>query len=117
MTAFNTARTLRRMFDDTAYLDRPAPRFAPPKVLALVFTRGLFIELVPGSNFPGWIFWPGRSALASRFLDFCPAFAFARWRALALVMSSSPFQVALWNKAETITARFLLTRGSDTLLC
>lgn len=39
------------------------------------------------------------------------------WRALALVMSSSPFQVALWNKAETITARFLLTRGSDTLLC
>jgi hypothetical protein len=29
----------------------------------------------------GWL------ALASRFLAFCPAFAFARWRALALVMS------------------------------
>jgi hypothetical protein len=35
--------------------------------------------------------------LASRFLAFCGAFAFARWRDLALVMSSSPFQVALSN--------------------
>jgi hypothetical protein len=78
-------------FNGTAYLDRAAPRFALEKFLALAFTRGPFIELAPGSNCPGWIFWPGRSALASRFLAFCPAFAFARWRALALVMSSSPF--------------------------
>ncbi len=91
MTAFNTARTLRRMFDGTAYLERAAPRFAVAKFLTLAFTRGLFIELAPGSNCPDWIFWPGRSALASRFLAFCAAFAFARWRALALVMSSSPF--------------------------
>lgn len=83
MTAFNTTRTLRRMFDGTAYLDRAAPRFAPAKFLALVFTPGPFIELAPGSNCPGWIFWPGQSALASRFLAFCAAFAFARWRALA----------------------------------
>ncbi len=80
-----------------AYLDRTAPRFATAKFLVLAFTRGPFIELAPGLNCPGWIFWPGRSALASRFLAFCPAFAFARWRALALVMSSLPFQVALWN--------------------
>ena len=84
-------------FNGTAYLDRAAPRFAPENFRVLAFTRGPFIELAPGSNRPGWIFWPGRSALASRFLAFCPAFAFARWRALALVMSSSPFQVALWN--------------------
>jgi hypothetical protein len=32
--------------------------------------------------------------LASRFPVFRAAFAFARWRALALVMSSSPFKVA-----------------------
>ncbi len=91
MTAFNTTRTLRRMFNGTAYLDRAALRLAPAKFLGLAFTRGLFLELAPGSNCPCWIFWPGRSALASRFLAFCAAFAFARWRALALVMSSSPF--------------------------
>ncbi len=91
MIAFNTTRTLRRMFNGTAYLDRGAPRFAPAKFLMLAFTRGLFIEPGPGSNCPGRIFWPGRSALASRFLAFCAAFAFARLRALALVMSSSSF--------------------------
>jgi hypothetical protein len=58
---------------------------------------GLLIEPDPGSNFPGRICWPGWSALASRFLAFCAAFAFARWRALALVMSSSPFQDLIWN--------------------
>ena len=79
------------MFDGTTYLDRAAPRFAPAKFLALVFTRRRFIEPGPGSNCPGWIFWPGRSALASRFPAFWAAFAFARWRALALVISSSPF--------------------------
>ncbi len=97
MSTFNIARTLRRMFDGSAYLDRAAPRFAPAKFLASGFTRGLFIELAPGSNCPGRISWPGRSALASRFLAFCAAFAFARWRALALVISSWPFSVALWN--------------------
>ncbi len=91
MTAFNTTRTLRRMFNGTAYLDRAAPRFTLAKFLVLAFTRGPFIELAPGSNCPGRIFWPGRSALATRFLAFCAAFAFARWRALALVMSSSPY--------------------------
>ena len=35
-----------------AYLDRAAPRFAPAKFLVLAFARGLFIELVPGSNRP-----------------------------------------------------------------
>ncbi len=81
------------MSNGTAYLDRAAPRFALAKFLALGFTRGLFIELAPGSNCPGRIFWPGRSASASAsgFLAFRAAFAFARWRALALVMSSSPF--------------------------
>ena len=87
MTAFNTTRTLRRILNDTAYLDRAAPRFALEKFLALTFMRGLFIELAPGSNCPGWIISPGRSALASRFLAFCAAFALARRRALALVMS------------------------------
>ena len=43
MTAFNTTRTLRRMFNGKAYLDRVAPRFAPAKFLALAFTRGLLI--------------------------------------------------------------------------
>jgi hypothetical protein len=85
------------MLNGTAYLDRAAPRFAPAKFLALAFTPRPFIEPAPGSNCPGRIFWPGRSALAFRFLAFCPAFAFARRRALALVMSSSPFQVALWH--------------------
>jgi len=97
MTAFNSTRNWRRVFDGAAYLERAAPRFAPAKFLVLAFTRGLFIELVPGSNCPGWIFWPGRSALASRFLAFCAAFAFARCRALALVMSPSSFLVASWN--------------------
>ena len=55
-TAFNTTRTLRTMFNGRAYLDRAAPRFAPAKFLALAFTRGLFIELAPGSNCPGRIF-------------------------------------------------------------
>jgi len=91
ITAFNTTRTLRRSFNRTAYLERAAPRFAPPKFLVLAFTTGPFIEPDPGSNCPGRIVWPGRSALASRFLAFCAAFAFARWRDLALVMSSSPF--------------------------
>ena len=91
MTAFNTTRTSRTMFNGTAYRDRAAPRFAPAKFLTLAFTRGPFIELAPGSNCPGWILWPGRSAPASRFLDFSAAFAFARWRAFALVMSSSSF--------------------------
>ena len=95
MTAPNTTRTLRRMFYGAAYLDRAAPRCVLAKVLALAFTRGLFIELAPGSNCPGRIFWPGRSASAPRFLGFWAAFAFARCRALALVMSSSPFYVAL----------------------
>lgn len=85
------------MFNGTAYLERAAPRFATAKFLVLAFLPGLFIELAPGSNCPGRIFWPGRSAVASRFLVFCAAFAFARRRALALVMSSSPFQVAWWN--------------------
>ena len=89
-TVFNTTRTLRRMLNGTAYLDRAAPRFTLVKFFTLAFMRGLFIEFGPGSNCPGWIIWSGRSALASRFLAFCAAFAFARWRALALVMSSSP---------------------------
>jgi hypothetical protein len=87
----------RPIYGGTAYLDRAAPRLAPAKFLVLAFAPGPFIELAPGSNCPGRIFWPGRSALASRFLTFCAAFAFARWRALALVMSSPPFNFALWN--------------------
>jgi hypothetical protein len=83
-------------FAGETYLDRAAPRLAPEKFLALVFMPGPFIEPAPGSKCPGWIGWSGRSALDSRFLVFCADFAFARWRALALVMSSSPFQVALW---------------------
>jgi hypothetical protein len=85
-TAFDTTRTLRKIFDGTAYLDRAAPRLASAKFLTLAFTRGPFIELAPGSNFPGRVCWPAGSALDSRFLPFCAAFAFARWRALALVM-------------------------------
>jgi hypothetical protein len=83
------------LFAGETYLDRAAPRLAPEKFLALVFMPGPFIEPAPGSKCPGWIGWSGRSALDSRFLDFCADFAFARWRALALVMSSSPFQIAL----------------------
>ncbi len=85
------------MSNSTAYLDRADPRLVREKFLELKFMAGLFIEPDPGSNWPGRICWPGRSALASRFLAFCTAFAFARWRALALVMSSSPFQVSLWD--------------------
>ena len=96
-TAFDTSRTLRRMLNGTSYLDRGAPRFTPAKVMVFTFLPGPFIELVPWSNCPGSIFWPGRSALAFRFLAFCAAFAFARWRALALVMSSSPLEVLLWG--------------------
>ncbi len=50
MTAFNTTRTLRRMFNGTDYLDRAAPRFAPAKFLALAFTPAFVIgdTLVPG---------------------------------------------------------------------
>ena len=91
MTAFNTTRTLRRMFNATAYLDRAAPRFAPARFLVLALYLGLDIELFLGSNRPGRIVGAGWSALAARFLAFCAAFAFARWRALALVMLSSPF--------------------------
>jgi len=79
------------MFDGPAYLDRAAPRFAPAKFLAWVFVFGPFIEPDPGSNFPGRIFGAGRLASAFRFLVFCAAFAFARRRAFALVMSASPF--------------------------
>jgi len=62
-------------------------------VLALAI--GLDIEFDPGSNCPGWIVWPGSLALASRFAAFWPAFAFALWRALALVMSSTPFKFGI----------------------
>ncbi len=79
-----------------AYLDRAAPRLALAKFLVLGFMRGLLIEPAPGSNCPGRICWSGLSALASRFLIFCAAFAFARCRALALVMTSSPIEVPLW---------------------
>ena len=78
MTAFNTSRTLPRMFNGTSYLERDAPRFTAAKVLVLTFLPGPFIEFDPGSNCPDWIFWPGWSALAARFLAFCAAFAFAR---------------------------------------
>ena len=76
------------MFKGTAYLDRDTPRLAPAKFLLLAFTLGLFIEPVPRSNSPGRVFWSGRSALASRFLAFCVALAFARLRALALVITN-----------------------------
>ena len=97
MSALGHKRTLRRMFNGTAYLDRAAPRLATAKFLVLAFMRGLLIEPGPGSNCPGRTCWPGRSALAFRFVAFCAAFAFARWRALALVMFSSPFYIALWD--------------------
>ena len=84
------------MINGMAYLDRAAPRLALAKFLVLGFMRGLLIEPAPGSNCPGRICWSGLSALASRFLIFCAAFAFARWRALALVMTSSPIEVPLW---------------------
>jgi hypothetical protein len=95
------------MFNGTAYLDRAAPRFAPAKFLALAFTLGLFIEPDPGSNCPGRITWPGRSALASRFLAFCAAFAFARWRALALVMISSLSALSFCASALSLQSSFV----------
>ena len=82
---------MARPVSGTAYLDRAPPRLTLAWFLALVLTPGPVIEPGPGSNCPGRIFWPGRPALTSRFLAFCAAFAFARWRALALVMSSSSF--------------------------
>ena len=81
----------RRLVNGKAYLDRAAPCLALAKFVGLAFTAAPFIERAAGSNWPRRISWPGRSALASRFLAFCVAFAFARWRALALVMASSPF--------------------------
>lgn len=75
----------------TAYLDRAAPRFTAAKFLPLAFALGFDIDLSLGSNCPGRIVWAGWSALAARFLAFSAAFAFARWLALELVMSSSPF--------------------------
>ena len=147
MSAFSATRILRRFLrrtsSRTAYLDRVAPRLVSAKLLTLAFTRGPLIEPAPGSNCPGCVWGPGWSALASRFLAFCAAFAFARWRALALVMSCSSFQFALGNfddsirrsvksfctypaaattriyratSAHTITASFVLTRGPDTPL-
>jgi hypothetical protein len=77
-----------------AYLDRAAPDFAPAKFVFLAFSTGPLIELDCGSNCPGRIVGPGRSAVAWRFFIFFAAFAFARWRALALVMGSLPFRVA-----------------------
>ena len=74
------------------YLDRADPRLVLAKFLASTFMRGLFGELSPGSNCPGRVSEPGRSAPALLFLAFRAAFAFARWRALAFVMSSSPLQ-------------------------
>jgi hypothetical protein len=79
--------------DSPAYLDRAAPDFAPAIFVFLAFSTGPLIELDCGSNWPGRIVGPGRSAAAWRFLIFCEALAFARWRALALVIGSVPFQV------------------------
>ena len=81
---------IRKRSAKLAYLDRAAPRLEPPKFLVLAFTNGLFIEPPPILNRPGGMPWPGWAAFDSRFLAFWAAFAFARWRALALVMPSSP---------------------------
>ena len=78
MIGFNTTRNLRRMVNGTAYRDRAAPRRAPERFLVSTFTRGPFIELPLESNRPCWMVWPDWSALVSRFLAFCSAFAFAR---------------------------------------
>ena len=91
MAALNPTRTLRRMFDGVADLDRAAPRLAVAKFLALMFARGPLIELIPGSNRPGGISWSGRLASGPRLPAFRAALAFARLRASVLVMSSSPF--------------------------
>ncbi len=86
------------MFPGAAYLERADPRLATAKFLAPA--RGPFIEPGPGSNCPGLIFWLGWSALASRLPSPRAALAFARWRALALVMSSSPFEFRGVNSGE-----------------
>lgn len=88
-----------------AYLDRAAPRLAPPKFLAPAFALGPFIEPAPGSNCPGRTFGAGRSAPSSRFLAFCAAFAFALRRALALVMPSSPFQVCFADRRWSLSPK------------
>ena len=99
MWLLSTWRQLRKDFlmspaGGPAYLDRAAPVFAPAKFRVLAFSTGPLIELDCGSNCPGRIVGPGRSAAAWCFLIFCAALAFARWRALALVMGSVPFRVA-----------------------
>ena len=84
-----TTPSSRKTFRGAAYRDRAAPRLAPAKLLLPAFVAGLFIEPAPGSNCPGRIL-SAPSVLAARFFVFCAAFAFALWRALSLVMSSSP---------------------------
>ena len=96
MWLLSTWRQLRKDFlkclaGGPAYLDRAAPVFAPAKFRVLGFSTGPLIELDRGSNCPGRIIGPGRSAATWRFLIFCAALAFARWRALALVMSVPSF--------------------------
>lgn len=58
------------------------------------FAPGVLIDPDPGSNWPRLSSCPGWAAELARFLAFCPAFAFARWRARALVMIRSPFRAA-----------------------
>lgn len=72
-----------------AYFDRAEPRFAVAKVLASTLALGLVIERGPGSNCPWWGLGLGWPALALRLCAFFAAFAFALWRALALVMFST----------------------------
>jgi len=79
--------------DGPAYLDRAAPDFAPANLGVMAFSTRRLNELDCGSNCPGRIVGPGKPAAAWRFLIFCAALAFARWRALALVMGSVPFRV------------------------
>ena len=79
--------------DGPAYLDRAAPDFAPANLGVMAFSTRRLNELDCGSNCPGRIVGPGKPAAAWRFLIFCVALAFARWRALALVMGSVPFRV------------------------
>ena len=74
-----------------AYFERAAPRLAPAKFLAWAPIRGLEIVPGPGSNLPGRSFSSGRLVLTSGFLVFFPTLAFARKRALALVMCSFAF--------------------------
>jgi hypothetical protein len=83
------------MFGGTAYRDRAAPRLVSAKFLVLTFTIGLEMEFGPGSNWPDRTFCSDWPALASRFWAFCAALAFARWRALALVMSHPPFSTGI----------------------